>query len=48
MGTIDEQTLSPKVCNEKFTLFYRTMYSVFNLHTSCNKMFMIQGPPAAL
>lgn len=48
MGTIDEQTLSPKVCNEKFALFYRTMYSVFNLHTSCNKMFMIQGPLAAL
>ena len=48
MGTIDEQTLSCKVCNEDFALFYRTMYSVFNLHTSCNKMLIIQGPPDAL
>ena len=38
MGTIDEQTLSFKVCNEKVALFYRT----------CNKTLMIQGPPAAL
>lgn len=48
MGTIDEQTLSSKVCNEKLALFYCIMYSVFNLHTSCNKMLMIQGPLAAL
>ena len=44
MATIDEQTLSSKVCNEKVALFYRTMLrcNIYAQIRSClKKMFLL-------